>query len=183
MKISDIAEFKQNRHISALIADFQRKVEEHENDPFDCNFDDVSVQTETCIIDVGLLGIEIVKQYLDVFDDGGTRVDLYTKQDDEWVRCFSQKIDGYASVQLGLWDTLAAYREKLERQARNEKKRKYRKGDPVTSVNELLDQEFVYWHDKIYAKGWYLSWPLRMAHKAVERGEIYKAVRKGEADA
>lgn len=182
MKVSDIAEFKQNRHIANLISEFEQKLK-IEDDPFNFNFDDVSVQTETYIIDVGVLGIEIVKQYLDVFENGGTRVDLYTKRDDEWVRCFSQKIDGYASVQLGVWDTVAAYREKLERQAKNEKKRKYRKGEQVRSVNELLDQEFVYWHDKIYARGWFLSWPLRMAWKAVKQGEIYKAERKGEANA
>ena len=182
MKARDIAEFKENRHIVNLIAEFEEKLKK-ENDPFDFSFDDITAQTETHIIDVGLIGIEIVRQYLDVFDGAGTSVILYTKHGDGWVRCFSRKIDNWATIQLGVWDTLAAYREKLERQAKNEKKRKYRKGEQVRSVNELLDQEFVYWHDKIYARGWFLSWPLRMAYKAVKQGEIYKAERKGEVDA
>lgn len=181
MRKSDIAEFKQNQHIADLIAEFEEKLKKRENDPFDFSFEDITAQTETHIIDVGLVGIEIVRHYLDAFEETGTRVDLYAKYGDEWVRCFSRKID-WTTIQFGVWDTLAAYREKLERQARNEKKRKYRKGDPVNSVNELLDQEFVYWHDKIYARGWFLSWPLRMAYEAVKRGEIYKAIRKDEAD-
>ena len=177
MKVKDIAEFKQNRDIEYLILEFERELKK-KDDPFNWSFDDLTAQTETHIDDVGLLGVEIVKKYLDAFEDGSTRVDLYTKRGDEWVFCFSRRIDGFATVQLGVWDTIAAYRDKLKRQSKNEKKRKYRKGAAIRSVDDLLKQEFVYFDDKIYHCGWVRSWQLGMVVRHMENGRIFYAIRK-----
>lgn len=67
---------------------------------------------------------------------------------------------------------LSEHFEKLE------KKRKYKKGDRVTSIDELLKQEFVYWNNKITHKGWFGSWQLRMTANAIKNGSIYKAIKK-----
>jgi len=69
-------------------------------------------------------------------------------------------------------DKLAEHFVKLE------KKRKYRKGERITSIDEMLEQEFVYWNDKITHNGWFGSWQLRMTKMAIERGIIYKAIKK-----
>lgn len=60
-------------------------------------------------------------------------------------------------------------------------KRKYRKGERVTSLDELVKQDFIYWRDKVVHQGWFMSWQLRMAHQCVgEKGVIYYAIRVEE---
>lgn len=56
-------------------------------------------------------------------------------------------------------------------------KRMYQRGEPITSLDELAEQEFVYWHDKITAKGWFMSWQLQMTFNALKHGVIRKAVK------
>ena len=56
-------------------------------------------------------------------------------------------------------------------------KRLYEKGDPITSLDELVEQDFVYWNDKITAKGWFMSWQLQMTHGALKCGVIRKAIK------
>jgi len=41
---------------------------------------------------------------------------------------------------------------------------KYRRGPIVTSLNELMEQKFVYWNDKITHHSWFCNWQLRMAN-------------------
>lgn len=55
--------------------------------------------------------------------------------------------------------------------------KKYRPGPKVTSLNELMEQDFVYWHDKITPKGWFCSWQLRMAQDAIKYGVIRLAIK------
>lgn len=57
---------------------------------------------------------------------------------------------------------------------------KYEKGEVITSLDELVKQEFVYWNDKITHFGWFISWQLRMTFVALNRGTIRKAKLKGE---
>jgi len=60
-------------------------------------------------------------------------------------------------------------------------KRKYRKGERITSLDELVKQDFIYWRDKVVHQGWFMSWQLRMVHRCVgEKGVIYYAIRVGE---
>ena len=56
-------------------------------------------------------------------------------------------------------------------------KRKYRRGGKILSLDELAKQEFVYWHDKVEPRGWFLSWQLKMALDNMgESGCIYYAI-------
>ena len=56
-------------------------------------------------------------------------------------------------------------------------KRKYHKGQQITSLDELARQEFVYFHDKITHCGWFMSWQFRLAQRLLERGFLYFAER------
>ena len=182
MKVKDIAEFKDNKDINMLLATFQRNVLLAAK--FGEVANNVAVQTETTVLEVGLVGIEIVKEFGGGWNPDSVRVDLYRKSDeDEWMLCYSAAIDGFATAQLGVWETIASYREKLKRQAKNEKKRKFCKGDLIQTVDELLEQEFVYWGDKLYNRGWFMSWQLRMTMAALKRGSIYHAIRKDDDNA
>lgn len=58
------------------------------------------------------------------------------------------------------------------------RKPKYRRGDRITSLDELVKQEFVYWNHKITHHGWFKSWQLRMTENAIKAGRIYKAIKK-----
>lgn len=55
--------------------------------------------------------------------------------------------------------------------------RKYKKGEPITSLDEFAKQVFVIVRDKTYHHGWTQSWQFRMVKDLVERGEVYKAVK------
>ena len=61
-------------------------------------------------------------------------------------------------------------------------KRKYTKGDVVTSLDELAEQKFVYIHDKIYHFGWWQSLQFGFLKRKLEAGCILKAERKVEND-
>ena len=56
--------------------------------------------------------------------------------------------------------------------------RKYRKGDKITSLDELAKQEFIYCHDKITHNGWFMSWLCRHAMMYIERGILYYAIKE-----
>lgn len=59
-----------------------------------------------------------------------------------------------------------------------EKKRKYRQGEVIPTIDELINCEFVYWNDKIYHRAFIqslqLSWVLRILNR---KGFKY-AIRK-----
>lgn len=56
---------------------------------------------------------------------------------------------------------------------------KFVKGEPITNLDELASQEFVYWHHKLTHNGWFMSWQFRMAYNAIQcKNVIYKAVRQ-----
>ena len=56
-------------------------------------------------------------------------------------------------------------------------KRKYRKGEPITSLDELAKQEFIYFLDKITHRGWFESWQFRLAERYIKRGMLFYAVK------
>lgn len=56
--------------------------------------------------------------------------------------------------------------------------RKYKKGKPIKSLNELMKQDFVYVNDKITSHGWFGSWQMRYAQSLIKRGALYRAVKK-----
>ena len=180
MKVNEILEFQENAAINSMVEEFQSKLDALRDNGFE---ETVFAQTETFIPGAGLLGIEVARRPADYLNPASLHVDLYTKENGEWVICHRHDTGDKVGVKWQVWMAISEYRESVKREERNEKKRKYRKGDPITSVNELLDQEMVYWRDKITPRGWFLSWQLKMAYDAINRGEIYKAIRKGETDA
>lgn len=59
-------------------------------------------------------------------------------------------------------------------------KRKYRRGCHILSLDELVRQEVVFWVNKPTARGWFLSWQLRMAANAIgNKGLIFYAMPTG----
>ena len=58
--------------------------------------------------------------------------------------------------------------------------RKYEKGAKITSLDELVKQDFVYWNDKIWHHGWYLSCQFRMIYWGMLNGRIHYAIRREE---
>ncbi len=69
-------------------------------------------------------------------------------------------------------EKMKKYYEKLE------KKRKYRKGELITSLDELAEQEFIYLGNVIYHMGWFQNWSLIRMHHLVKNRVLYKAIRK-----
>lgn len=59
-------------------------------------------------------------------------------------------------------------------------KRKYQKGEPITSFDELCRQEYVYFFDKITHREWFQSWQIRLALRYIKRGYLHYAVKVGE---
>jgi hypothetical protein len=61
--------------------------------------------------------------------------------------------------------------------------KKYSKGEPIKSLDELASQEFVYWRDKITHKGWFMSWQISMAQNAIQHGNvIFNAIKNKEVE-
>ena len=62
-------------------------------------------------------------------------------------------------------------------------KRKYRRGGHILSLDELVQQDLVYFRDKIQPKGWFMSWQLRMVSMLIgPNGCIYYAIKNEEGD-
>lgn len=59
-------------------------------------------------------------------------------------------------------------------------RRKYYKGEMITSLDELAKQELVYFRDKITHCGWFGAWQLRLITRYIEDGYIYYAERIGD---
>ena len=57
-------------------------------------------------------------------------------------------------------------------------KRSFEKGDRITSVDELLEQDMVIFScggfKKVYSKGWFISWQLNYVSRLLEYGNLYK---------
>ena len=54
-------------------------------------------------------------------------------------------------------------------------KRKYKKGKQITSLNEVMEQKFIYHGDQILHWGWFGSWQLHYAHTLLTKGCLYRA--------
>lgn len=59
-------------------------------------------------------------------------------------------------------------------------KRKYHKGEPITSLDELAKQELIYFFDIITHCGWFMSWQFRLAERYIKRGMLFYAVKNEE---
>lgn len=56
-------------------------------------------------------------------------------------------------------------------------KRKYRPGGRISSMDELIKQEFIYCNGKILHNSWVKSWPVRLASSYIEWGSLRYAVK------
>lgn len=55
---------------------------------------------------------------------------------------------------------------------------KFRKGGPILTLDVLMNQEYVFHHDKVVHRGWFQNWNLRYASYMVgEKGCLYYAVK------
>jgi len=61
-------------------------------------------------------------------------------------------------------------------------KKKYAKGEPITSLDELMKQDVVFWFNKVVPKGWFQNWQMRLAQSYVTYKHLFKAVKIKEAD-
>lgn len=55
--------------------------------------------------------------------------------------------------------------------------KKYRPGPKVHSLNELMEQDFIYWGGKIEPKKWFQNWQLHMAQSVVDNGSLRLAIK------
>ena len=67
------------------------------------------------------------------------------------------------------------YQDHLEKL---EKKRKYRQGEVITTIDELIKCEFVYWNGKIYHRAFVQSWQLSWVLRILNRNGFKYAIRK-----
>lgn len=60
-------------------------------------------------------------------------------------------------------------------------RRKLWPGPHITSIDEVAKQELIFFHGKVYHRGWFLSWPTRMLMNCVgPAGCIQYAMPIGE---
>ena len=59
-------------------------------------------------------------------------------------------------------------------------KRKYKKGERIWTLEELDRQEFVFFQNKVYHKGFWQSWQYRWVLEKLKRGQFFKADRAGQ---
>lgn len=59
-----------------------------------------------------------------------------------------------------------------------EKRRKFRKGEPIKSFDEAITQEWVYIFGKPKHNAFVISLPVRTLRMCVQRGGVFYAIRK-----
>lgn len=88
-------------------------------------------------------------------------------------------IDKLTKEQL---DNIPPYKETYEKVKKHydklESKRKYYKGDVITTLDELLEQKFVYWWDRIKHINVVKSLQFRMVLSLLEDKRFSKAIKK-----
>lgn len=57
-------------------------------------------------------------------------------------------------------------------------KSKYEKGDFITSLDILWNQDVVYFRDKVTNRGWFQNWQMRMAVRMIEGNCLRFAIKK-----
>ena len=61
-------------------------------------------------------------------------------------------------------------------------KRKYTMGGTITSLDELVRQEFIYQGTRIVHNGWFMSHPARMLLRGLEEGWYSYAIKNEVID-
>ena len=58
----------------------------------------------------------------------------------------------------------------------NKPNSKYVKGERIKSLDELMQQDLIYFHERVCNIGWFQNWQLRFTRACMDRGCVYKAV-------
>lgn len=60
------------------------------------------------------------------------------------------------------------------------KRSKYRKGQPIRSLDELWAQDVVFFVDKVTSRGWFQNWQLKMVTQQIFFGRIFYAEKESK---
>ena len=55
--------------------------------------------------------------------------------------------------------------------------RKYNQGEKITSLGELMKQDFVYFNHKIVNYGWFQNWQIGWTKRVISLGFVHKAIK------
>lgn len=89
---------------------------------------------------------------------------------------FKDKI--WEEYKLGLI-TAEEYQEKLAKhEEKLEKKRKYKKGKPITSLDEFIQQDIVFVLGKPFHRRWVANWQIGWIKHLMIKGYVCKAIKK-----
>ena len=58
--------------------------------------------------------------------------------------------------------------------------KKYQKGAQITSLDELVNQDFIYARDHLTHTGWFMNWQLGFAKRFIGYGWLFYAVKRKE---
>lgn len=90
--------------------------------------------------------------------------------------CYLSKIIAYRNSNLisdeEALEMINKHEEALEKQ------RKYKKGELIETLDQLVNQDFIYLNNKIFNRGWFLSWQLSYANELIIRKKLFKAIKK-----
>jgi hypothetical protein len=53
----------------------------------------------------------------------------------------------------------------------------FKKGLRITNLDVISKLDFIIWHEKVYHKGWFLSWQTRFLLKQIQLGQVYYAIK------
>ena len=56
--------------------------------------------------------------------------------------------------------------------------KKYKQGKVITSIEELSKQEFIYYREHIYHRGWFCSWQFGRIIDYMKSGNIRYAIKE-----
>ena len=59
-------------------------------------------------------------------------------------------------------------------------KRKYKKGEQITSLDELYKQDFIFHDNQVLHRGWFGAWQLRFTYNLMAKGYLYYAEKVKE---
>ncbi len=59
---------------------------------------------------------------------------------------------------------------------------KYIKGGKICSLDELLQQDQVYFYDKVTHRSWFENWQIGWAKAHIDFGHLHFAIRKKDED-
>lgn len=54
--------------------------------------------------------------------------------------------------------------------------RRYKQGEPISSLDELMKEKFIWVQGKVYHQGWFSSWALRNTMNLIRARKIFKVI-------